>query len=201
VAVDIQSSDVAAARGAVISRLAGIGGVRTGEDTEFDKSEATSSELTFEIAVMRIEEALAALADVGGEITSTRLDVGSASQDARSVNDSLGNVQTCLSQVADGLADSAATAAENLQSCETDVRALNDRVAGVGSPLETAELSVRISPRSNGSIALFWAVGVLALVLAGMAYLMLRSARQDDLIDLNDPDLARFDEELRLRRN
>lgn len=199
--VDIESADVSGSRGAVISRLAGIGGSRIGENTDFDDSKATTSELTFDIPVLRIEEALAELADVGGEVTSTKLDVSTANDDARSVNESLGGVQTCLSNVADDLSAGADRAAEALDDCSTDVRSLNDRVAGVGSPLETATLTVKISPRTVSSAGLFWAVGALAVVLAVMAFLTLRSARNNDLVDLTDPEVSRFDQELRLRRN
>ncbi len=201
VQVGIETSDVSGSRSAVISRLAGIGGVRTAEDTEFDDSVATSSELTFDIAVMRIEEAIAELADVGGSLTSTKLDITSAGSDARSVDQSLTAVQNCLAGVATDLSANTAGAAEALDACESEVRSLGDRVAGVGSPLETTELTVVITPRSNGSAALFWAVGALALVLAVMAYLTLRSARANDLIDISDPDLSRFDRELQSRRN
>lgn len=198
--VSIDTSKVVELRTQVISRLAAIGATKTGETTAY--ADGGSSELTFRVPPARLEDALAELNIVGGVITRQQVELDELSEDASGVSSDLDDVGGCLSDIADRLANrTSGGATTDLDECQRRIDAMSEQLKASPQAAQDATLNVHISRASTTSVALIIAVVLLAIALAAMAYLTMRSARSDRIYDITDGRPARTTEDLYDRRN
>lgn len=187
--VEIVTDEVLALRGAVIARVGTVGAVRVGEQTDY--SGRGASTLNFRVPAARLEEALVELNQVGGHVTSQRVDLAQVADTSDALERDVADLGTCL----DGLGDPVSRAEvdramADLGSCRrrltTVSRALTDGDVGVSDAL----LRVTISPASSTNVVLIVAVALLAMALGVMAFLTLRSMREERTIDISDAESA-----------
>lgn len=177
-------------RSSVIAAMVGLGGVRVGEQTTYDGR--GSSTLNFDIPTARLEEALRVLDGLGATVTSQRVDLSSAVDNAKGVGTQLGDVSGCLQQVG------AKTTAEG---CREVLDAVRAKLDASSVDLERARLTVEISPSGVSNPALIIAIALLCCAAIGMAVMVWRSTRRPADVDLREfPDFG-SDDELHLRRN
>lgn len=196
--VEIVTDEVLPLRGTVISRLATIGGVRIAERTDF--AGRGDAQLTFRVPAARLEEALVELGEAGGTVRSQEIDLEEASAAATDLNRRISDIEGCLGD--------AAEATDDPLGARDDLAACRDRLRDVSSSLEVAQprvddatLTVRIQAASSSNAILVAGIAMLAVALAVMAFLTLRSARHDRLHDLTDRvDLSDHDDDLHLGR-
>jgi len=170
--------------------MVGLGGVRVGEETSYDGR--GSSTLRFDLPTARLEEALRALDGLGATVTSQRVDLSSATDEAKDVGTRLGDISGCLQRVG-----SETTAA----SCREVLDAVRRRLDTSSIDVERSRLTVVISPSGVSNPALLIAVALLCCAAIGLGVLLWRSTRRPPDVDLTQfPDLG-SDEELHLRRN
>lgn len=185
--VEIVTDEVVALRGAVIARLGNVGGVRVGEQTDY--SGRGSSTLSFTVPTARLEEALVELDQVGGQVTSQRIDLADAEESSSRVERDVADLGTCLEGLAGpvGRRDIDAALAD-LGSCQRRLDSVSRALDTGDSGVADAVLRVHISPASSTNVVLVLAVALLAMALALMAFLTLRSIREERAIDLADDD-------------
>ena len=196
--VEIDTNRVTELRGAVISRLVGVGAVKVGEQTSFDDG---NSELTFKVPTARLEEALAELNNVGGQVTSQKVDLSSADQQAESVSDQLSGIEGCFGKVAGALAALDRHSRDQMATCQQKLRDVNSSFGSAKADLETTQLRVTLHAHDPITWWLTLAVAFFVIALGVMGFTTWRSIRADRMIDLSDHDEAAPRDELYLRRN
>jgi hypothetical protein len=198
--VTIDTAKVVEVRGVVISRLAGVGATKTAESTSY--SDDGRSDLTFRIPPTRLEEALVELNLVGGEVTEQRVQLEELSADAADLTSGLDGLGGCLDDVATQL-DSRQLigATDDVAECRKQLEEAGKRLEETPEAAEDAVLNVHITKASTTSPLLIVAVALLALALATMAYLTVRSTRGDHVFDVTDQRPARPTHDLYDRRN
>ncbi len=195
--VDIDTNKVSELRTAVISRLAGVGALKVGEDTSFDDG---NSSLVFKIPTARLEEALSELDAVGGQVTGQRIDLTAADSSAQSVGDQVRGLSGCISKAAGGLATSNKSTRDALSDCETQVRKVSSSLDSATTDLTSTQLRVNLHAHDPITWWLTLAVAFFIAALLVMGITTWRSIRRDRAIDLSDePEPSR--DELYLRRN
>ena len=183
--IDIVTDKVTALRGSVITRLGTIGGVRIGENTDY--SGGGESELTFRVPAARIEEALSELGQVGGQVTSQRIDLEDASAAAGGLTRRLADLQGCLSDIERGIGEATPAAMRTrLNACEARLDTMSSDLSTALPRVDEAVLTVRIHPSGNSNGILIIGIAMLAIALAVMATLTLRTVRAERTIDLSD---------------
>ena len=196
--VEIDTNKVTELRGAVISRLAGVGAVKVGEATKYDDG---NSELRFKVPTARLEEALAELNNVGGQVTSQQVDLTSADQEAQSVSDQLSGIEGCFGKVAGSLSSLDHQSRDELARCQEKLRKVNSSFDSATTDLQTTELRVTLHSHDPITWWLTLAVVLFVIALAIMGLTTWRSIRTDRMIDLSDKEAAAPRDELYLRRN
>lgn len=184
--VAIDTDRVQELRGLVIDRLAEIGAAKTAEDTSYD--DGGRADLTFRVPPARLEAALAALNEVGGDVTHQKVQLDDIVADAADVETNLEGVGGCLGRLADLVnAGSFGGMPAELASCQERVTAASQRLDTAPSLSQDAVLDVRISRVSTTNVLLIAAVALLAVTLGAMALLMLRPPPDDDdVYDVRD---------------
>lgn len=184
--VAIDTERVEELRTLVIEQLAEVGAAKTAEDTSFD--DGGRAELTFRVPPARLEEALAALGGVGGEVTDQKVQLDDIVTEAADVGTNLEGVGGCLGRLADLVnAGSFGGMPEELAACQERVTVASQRLDAAPELSQDAVLNVRISRTSTTNVLLIAAVALLAVALAGMALLMLRPPPDDDdVYDVRD---------------
>lgn len=187
--VSIDSNHVSALRKLVVAKMTELGATKSGEVTSFE--DGGSSRLTFNVPPRRLEEALDALDQAGGKVTETKVQLDDLSSEADSISSSLDGVGGCLGSIAahlDGAVISPAVRAaanKDLASCREQITAVTERMDASPESAQDARVNVTISEPSTTSPILIAAVTLLAIALAAMAYLTVRSTRLD-VIDVTD---------------
>lgn len=198
--VTIDTSKVVELRGLVISRLASVGATKTAENTAY--TDGGESDLTFRVPPSRLEEALVELNLVGGVVTHQQVELDELRKDADSVSSGLAGVGGCLSTLADRIdARQVTSAASDVADCQKQLEATGRQLEASPQAAQDAVLNVHINRTSTTSPALVVAVALLAIALATMAYLTMRSARRDRVYDITDHRPVRPSPDLYDRRN
>lgn len=198
--VTIDTSKVVELRGLVISRLGAVGAVKTVENTAY--TDGGESDLTFRVPPERLEEALVELNLVGGVVTRQRVELDDLSKDADDISTGLGNVEACLADLAARLDERNATGATTgVAECREQLDVTGRQIDSNPTGAEDAVLNVHITRTSTTSPALVVAVILLAIALATMAYLTIRSTRGDRVYDITDRRPAKPEADLYHRRN
>lgn len=198
--VTIDTAKVVELRGLVISRLATVGATKTAEDTAY--ADGGASELTFRVPASRLEEALVELNLVGGIVTRQRVELDELDADADAVAAGITEADGCLTDLSERLASGTANgAAVEVDRCREHIDAAAEQVASSPQASRDAVLNVHITKTSTSSPALIIAVVLLAVALAMMAYLTIRSTRSDRVYDVTDSRPSRPSEDLYHRRN
>lgn len=193
--VTIETAKVVEVRRSVIELLEGIGATRSAEDTAY--TDGGESELTFRVPPAKLEEALVQLNLVGAVVTRQRVEIDELTDDANGIAESLTGAGGCLSTLANG---NAADDAAGIADCRKRLDAAAKQVEESPQAAQDAILQVHITRTSTTSPALIIAVILLALALATMAYLTIRSARSD-VYDITERRPTRATEDLYHRRN
>lgn len=196
--VDIDTNKVVELRGAVISRLASVGGVKVGENTSFDDG---NSNLVFKIPTARLEEALAELDVVGGQVTNQRIDVGSADSEAESVGEQLRGVQGCFRGLGGTLANLDTGERNRLADCRQRLDKVSSSFDAAPTDLSSTDLRVNLHAHDPITWWLTLAVATFVVALIVMGFTTWRSIRRDRVIDLSDDVEVEARDELYLRRN
>lgn len=197
--ISIETEKVAELRGLVISRLATVGANKSAETTTDD--DGGRSELVFSVPAARLEEAIDELNLVGGVVTRQQVALEQLAEGADSVSGGLDTLDSCLADFADAARGGAAPSTKAIELCRAKVAEMHQVIDGSPDAGRAAVLKVDIERRSTTSMLLVVVVVVLALGLAVMAWLTLRSAREDGFVDLTDGNRVPRDEELYDRRN
>jgi hypothetical protein len=195
--VDITADNPTQLRSGVIARLTALGGVRVGENSSFTGT--GSSDLRFSLPTARLEDALAALGTLGGQITDQQVDLAGSSDDARSVQNDLQNARNCI----DGISGSGGGAAvsDQVNQCLGRVDRVSQQLDQSSVNLATSQLQVKIHPADHSNPLLVAAIVILLLAATGLTVMVWRSSRQSIDVDLRDDELADFHGEGFLRRN
>jgi hypothetical protein len=193
--VTIDTAKVVEVRTSVIDRLTELGATKASEDTAY--TDGGDSELTFRVPPAKLEAALRELNLVGAVVTRQRVEVDDVTADANSIADRLSGVSGCLDSLSNG---NAADDAAGIATCRQRLEAAAKQVEESPQAARDAVLQVHITRTSTTSPALIVAVVLLAIALATMAYLTIRSARSD-VYDITDRRPTRATEDLYHRRN
>ena len=187
--IEVVTDNVAALRGTVIARMTAVGGVRVGEDTSYSGQGAST--LEFRVPANRLEDALTELGDVGGQVTSQRINMDTASDSADQLKRELSGLDACLEDLSRVVArgDAGAVAAD-LGSCQRRLDTLTSSVTDAGAEISDVAVRVRISPASSTNLLLILAIAIMAVALATMMVLTLRTIREERTIDLSDDEPA-----------
>ncbi|MFN8051698.1 MAG: hypothetical protein U0Q22_09695 [Acidimicrobiales bacterium] len=187
--VTIESDKVVALRGLVISRLASVGATKSSESTSYDGG--GDSRLTFKVPPARLEEALVELNLAGGTVTKQQVQLDELSNDADGISSSLAGVDGCLARLADRLNSRSLSGAQtDLTACQAGVDAMTKRVDASPQAARDAVLNVHIAQPSTTSVLLVVAVALLAVALAVMAVITIRSGRYEPVYDVTDDQVA-----------
>lgn len=157
-------------RSAVIASVKSHGGTRVGERTDY--SDGGSSELRFTVPAARLDEAMAALGDLGGTITAQQVNLTDAAEAAGSLTEGLAELERCMSKAGSGGA-----AATQLTQCQDLARALAARLRAGPTDLDAVELSVQVDKSGVSSGALSALIIVLLILAIVVAALVWRSTR------------------------
>ena len=198
--VTIDSTKVVEVRGLVVSRLATVGATKTAEDTAY--TDGGRSDLTFRVPPGRLEEALVELNLVGGVVTRQQVSISDLNDGVDGISSGFDNLNSCLASLSDRIKTGAASAAAgDVDRCRQQLEATGKQLTASPQAARDAILNVHITKRSTTNPALVVAVVLLALALATMAYLTIRSGRTDRVFDVTDARAARPHEDLYHRRN
>lgn len=187
--VEVVTDDVAALRGTVIARMTAVGGVRVGEDTNYSGQGAST--LQFRVPSRRLEDALTELGGVGGQVTSQRINMDTTTASANQFERELAGLEACLTDLG-GVMErgDAGAAATDLGSCQRRLDTVTTTLSSAGAELSDVVVSVRISPASSTNLLLLLAIGIMAVALATMMVLTLRTIREERTIDLSTDEPA-----------
>lgn len=196
--VTVETDDVATLRATIHTQMSELGATRISEDTSY--AEDGDSELTYRLPPKDLEDALSRLRLADGVVTDQRIafDRGSESD---SVETDLAGLDTCLDEVARDVSSGTVPSAESVARCQERVESMTQILQGAPQLGSLVTLNIAIERRSTTSLLLVVAVVFLAIGLATLAYLTLRSTREDDYVDLTDSRRTRQDDELYDRRN
>jgi hypothetical protein len=180
-------------RETVLATVRSLGGDLVGEDTSFGGR--GSSKLTFSVPTVRLEQALDALGDLGGQVTDQQVDLSDATAQAQSMSDRLDALRGCLADAGNGDA--------SLSQCRDDLDAASAQLRGAQVDLERSELVVDVEASGVSNPALVVAVVLLIAAAIGGAVLVWRVARPAaaPAVDLRHYDDFEDDDDLHLRRN
>ncbi len=197
--VTIDTPDVDELRRLAISRLGTIDAVKVVEDTAFAGD--GESDLTFRVPAGRLDEALQELKDLGGVITRQRVRLDEFGVSADDLASRLDGVTGCLAGLSEQLG-SGTPSRSDIDECRRRVDDTGQQIAATPEVAEDAVLNVHITKKDTTNPALVIAVILLALALATMAYLTIRSTRADRIYDLTEPTPpSRTPDDLYHRRN
>ena len=197
--VTIDTAKVVELRGLVISRLGGVGATKTAEATEY--GDDGRSDLTFRIPPARLEEALVELNLVGGNVTKQEVQLDELTDQTDGIASGITGVGGCLDTLSQRIdARQLVSATDEVATCRKQLEATGKQLQESPQAARDAVLEVHILRTSTSSPALVVAVALLAIALATMAYLTLRSTRRD-VLDITERRAAHKVPDLYDRRN
>ena len=195
--IDIEARDVRGVRNQIVGKLTEAGASTRSET--FDGSDDSSAELTFMVPVASLESALSML-HATTTVQSEEVDFAGSYTDAKSVAGGLDSLNGCVERATGHVAsESISSASSSLEECKLQLDRVMARVKAAPDLSEPVLLTVNIAKRGNTNLPL---IGVTILIVAALAigaYVMLRSMRDEHVIDVRHHRSAH--DELYERRN